>query len=244
MKKVMLLEEFLNEGLFDVLTSSKAFIKNPIAATKITNNGKKLAQAEIDMAASELDFEKRKLASSEAAKAKIENLRKKGDTEAIAKIKDSQRDNVDVIKAARDVKNNALSDRVSGINDRIEDLSKGNTALQDLASVVKTAARMKKNEVLIKGADDEERKQLKLKLKKDLEKINNLKKGFSDYESEKDTDNDSKKSSVEPPKQSNSSKSEPSNSSKEEPARPPKLPKIPNSVNEFKSFKEFFGEKS
>lgn len=192
----MLLEEFLNEGLFDVLTSSKAFIKNPIAATKITNNGKKLAQAEIDKAASELDFQKRKFASTTATKTKIENLKKKGDTEAIAKVKDSQKDNIDIIKAARDLKNSALEDRVNSINDRINDLSGDNPDLQSLASIVKTAARIKKNEVLIKGADEEERKQLKLKLKKDSEKINNLKKGFDDYELEKDKVNDSKNSFV------------------------------------------------
>ena len=76
MKKIKLLEQFLaeqkiEEGLFDVVTKSKAFIKNPISATKITNNGKKLAQAEIDNAANDLDFEKRKLAASKAAKQKI-----------------------------------------------------------------------------------------------------------------------------------------------------------------------------
>ena len=62
MKKIKLLEQFLEEqkieeGLFDVVTKSKAFLRNPISATKITNNGKKLAQAQVDSAANELDFE-------------------------------------------------------------------------------------------------------------------------------------------------------------------------------------------
>jgi hypothetical protein len=92
MKKIKLLEQFLaeqkiEEGLFDVVTKSKAFIKNPIAATKITNNGKKLAQAEIDNAANDLDFEKRKLAASKAAKQKIEAFKKKGDEQRCTKSK-------------------------------------------------------------------------------------------------------------------------------------------------------------
>jgi len=172
MKKIKLLEQFLEEqkleeGLFDVVTKSKAFIKNPISATKITNNGKKLAQSQIDSAANELDFEKRKLAANKAAKTKIEALKKKGDAEAAKKVKDDYDDSSDVLKAAHDQKDDALKDKVSSVGDRIDDLSKKNSTLQDLASLVKTAARVKKNEVLLKGADEEEKKQLKIKLQKD-----------------------------------------------------------------------------
>jgi hypothetical protein len=180
-KKVKLLEQFLEEGLFDVVTKSKAFIKNPISATKITNNGKKLAQAEVDSAATDLDFEKRKLAASQAAKQKIEALKKKGDDKGAQKVKDELSDNRDVLAKAHDQKSDALTDKVSGIKDRIDDLSKKNSSLQDLASLVKTAARVKKNEVLFKGADDEEKKQLKLQMKDDMEKIQGIQKGFGDY---------------------------------------------------------------
>jgi hypothetical protein len=187
MKKIKLLEQFLaeqkiEEGLFDVVTKSKAFIKNPIAATKITNNGKKLAQAEIDNAANDLDFEKRKLAASKAAKQKIEALKKKGDDDSAQKVKDEFDDNKEVLTKAHDQKGDALTDKVGSIKDRIDDLSKTNSTLQDLASLVRTAARVKKNEVLFKGADDEEKKQLKLQMKQDTEKIQGLQKGFGDYE--------------------------------------------------------------
>ena len=186
MPKVKLLEQFLqedlNEGLFDVVTKSKAFVKNPIAATKISNNGKKLAQAQVDSASTELDFEKRKLASSKAAKQKIEALKKKGDNDGAQKVKDEFTDNKDALKAAHDQKSDALTDKVGSIKDRIDDLAKKNSSLQDLASLVKTAARVKKNEVLFKGADDEEKKQLKLQMKDDMEKIQGLQKGFGDYE--------------------------------------------------------------
>jgi hypothetical protein len=187
MKKIKLLEQFLEEqkleeGLFDVVTKSKAFVKNPISATKITNNGKKLAQAEIDNAANDLDFEKRKLAASKAAKQKIEALKKKGDSDGAQKVKDDFADNKEVLSKAHDQKSDALTDKVGSIKDRIEDLSKKNSTLQDLASLVKTAARVKKNEVLFKGADDEEKKQLKLQMKQDTEKIQGLQKGFGDYE--------------------------------------------------------------
>jgi hypothetical protein len=187
MKKIKLLEQFLaeqkiEEGLFDVVTKSKAFIKNPIAATKITNNGKKLAQAEIDNAANDLDFEKRKLAASKAAKQKIEALKKKGDDNGAQKVKDEFADNKEVLSKAHDQKGDALTDKVGSIKDRIDDLSKDNSNLQDLASLVRTAARVKKNEVLFKGADDEEKKQLKLQMKQDTEKIQGLQKGFGDYE--------------------------------------------------------------
>jgi hypothetical protein len=187
MKKIKLLEQFLEEqkleeGLFDVVTKSKAFVKNPISATKITNNGKKLAQAEIDNAANDLDFEKRKLAASKAAKQKIEALKKKGDSDGAQKVKDDFADNKEVLSKAHDQKSDALTDKVGSIKDRIEDLSKKNSTLQDLASLVRTAARVKKNEVLFKGADDEEKKQLKLQMKQDTEKIQGLQKGFGDYE--------------------------------------------------------------
>ena len=181
-KKVKLLEQFLEEGLFDVVTQSKAFIKNPISATKITNNGKKLAQAEVDSAANDLDFEKRKLAASKAAKQKIEALKKKGDDQGAKKVQDEFSDNKEVLSKAHDQKSDALTDKVAGIKDRIDDLSKKNSSLQDLASLVKTAARVKKNEVLFKGADDEEKKQLKLTMKQDIEKIKGIQKGFGDYE--------------------------------------------------------------
>jgi len=191
MKKIKLLEQFLEEqkieeGLFDVVTKSKAFIRNPISATKITNNGKKLAQAQVDSAANELDFEKRKLAADKAAKTKIQNLQKKGDKEGAQKVKDDYDDSKDVLKAAHDQKDDGLKDKVSSIDDRIDDLSKKNSTLQDLASLVKTAARVKKNEVLIKGADEEEKKQLKIQLQKDTEHIQDLQKGFGDYEGSKD----------------------------------------------------------
>ena len=197
MKKVKLLEQFLeeqkiDEGLFDVVTKSKAFIRNPISATKITNNGKKLAQAQIDDAANDLDFEKRKLAASKAAKTKIENLKKKGDNQGAQKVKDDFDDSKDVLSKAHDLKSDALSDKVKSIDDRIEDLSKKNSTLQDLASLVKTAARVKKNEVLFKGADDEEKKQLKIQIQKDTERIDNLQKGFNDYEGSKDKEADKK----------------------------------------------------
>jgi DNA repair exonuclease SbcCD ATPase subunit len=191
MKKIKLLEQFLDEqkieeGLFDVVTKSKAFLRNPISATKITNNGKKLAQAQVDSAANELDFEKRKLAADKAAKAKIENLQKKGDKDGVQKVKDDYDDSKDVLKAAHDQKDEGLKDKVGSIGDRIDDLSKKNSTLQDLASLVKTAARVKKNEVLIKGADEEEKKQLKIQLQKDTEHIQDLQKGFGDYEASKD----------------------------------------------------------
>ena len=191
MKKVKLLEQFLeeqkmDEGLFDVVTKSKAFIRNPISATKITNNGKKLAQAQIDDAANDLDFEKRKLAASQAAKTKIENLKKKGDNQGAEKIKSDYDDSKEVLSKAHDLKGDALEDKVKSIEDRIEELSKKNSTLQDLASLVKTAARVKKNEVLFKGADEEEKKQLKIQIQKDTERIDNLQKGFSDYEGSKD----------------------------------------------------------
>jgi hypothetical protein len=197
MKKIKLLEQFLDEqkieeGLFDVVTKSKAFLRNPIAATKITNNGKKLAQSQVDSAANDLDFEKRKLAANKAAKAKIETLKKKGDSESAQKVKDDYDDSADVLKAAHDQKDDALKDKVSSVGDRIDDLSKTNSTLQDLASLVKTAARVKKNEVLLKGADDEEKKQLKIQLQKDTEHIQNLQKGFGDYESTGDDAEDKK----------------------------------------------------
>lgn len=197
MKKIKLLEQFLEEqkleeGLFDVVTKSKAFIKNPISATKITNNGKKLAQAQVDNAANDLDFEKRKLAANKAAKAKIEALKKKGDSDGAGKVKNDFDDSKDVLKAAHDQKEEALKDKVGSIGDRIEDLSKKNSTLQDLASLVKTAARIKKNEVLLKGADDEEKKQLKLQMKQDTERIEGLQKGFSDYEGSGDEESEAK----------------------------------------------------
>jgi chromosome segregation ATPase len=198
-KKVMLLEQFIEEGLFDVVTKSKAFVKNPIAATKITNNGKKLVQSEIDKAANDLDYEKRKLASKKAADSKMETLKKKGDAQGAQKVKDEFADNKEVLSAAHDQKNDALKDKVESIKDRIDDLSKKNATLQDLGSLVKTAARVKRNEVLLKGADEEEKKQLKVQMQGDMEKIDNLQKGFGDYESGKSEEEPRDKSQSEKP---------------------------------------------
>jgi hypothetical protein len=225
--KVKLLEQFLqddlNEGLFDVVTKSKAFLKNPIAATKITNNGKKLAQSEIDNAANELDYEKRKLASKKAADSKIEAANKAGNKDAVQKIKDDQNDSTEVLKAAHDQKADALKDKVESIKDRIDDLATNNT-LKELGSLVKTASRVKRNEVLLKGADDEEKKQLKIQMKDDMEKIQDLKKGFGEYEG---SDKEEKKSEAEPKKEPKAEpKDEPVTEPKKEPTAEPK--KEPN----------------
>jgi hypothetical protein len=231
-KKVMLLEQFIEEGLFDVVTKSKAFVKNPIAATKITNNGKKLVQSEIDKASNDLDYEKRKLASKKAADAEIGALKKKGDTEGAQKVKDEFVDNKEVLSAAHDQKNDALKDKVESIKDRIDDLSKKNATLKDLGSLVKTAARVKRNEVLLKGADEEEKKQLKVQMKGDMEKIDNLQKGFGDYEGNKSEEPKDKSQSEKPqggktppPPPPPVPRSEPAAEPKEEPktAEEPKL---------------------
>lgn len=220
MSKVKLLEQFIEEGLFDVVTKSKAFVKNPISATKITNNGKNLVQAEIDNAAADLDYEKRKLASKKASDAKIEAAEKRGDTETVNQIKDKQRDSIEVLKQAHKQKTSALDDKVKGIKDRIDDLAKNNT-LKELGSLVKTAARVKRNEVLIKGADEEEKKQLKVQLQKDMEKIDNLQKGFGEY---KGSDNNKTETSKEDEKTSSKSEPEPSEKPKSEP-EPSEKPK-------------------
>jgi chromosome segregation ATPase len=235
MVKVKLLEQFiqedLNEGLFDVVTKSKAFLKNPIAATKITNNGKKLAQSEIDNAANELDYEKRKLAAKKAADSKIEAANKAGNKDAVQKIKDDQNDSTEVLKAAHDQKADALKDKVESIKDRIDDLAT-NSTLKELGSLVKTASRVKRNEVLLKGADDEEKKQLKIQMKDDMEKIQDLKKGFGEYEG---SDKEEKKSEAEPKKEPKAEpkdepvaepKKEPTAEPKKEPSEPKKEPQL------------------
>jgi hypothetical protein len=235
MKRVKLLEEFIaeqqiEEGLFDVITSSTAFIKNPISATKITNNGKKLVKAEVDVASLDLDYTKKKEAADAALKNKIKMLSNKGDTEAIQDFKEREASKKRILDAANKQKVEALKDKVDAIKDRIDNLSNNNSNLEDLATLVKTAARIKKNEVLIKGADDEEKNQLKSKLQNDLNRINNIKKEISDTENSKQESETAKaRRSLKIPQLPN--------------RKMPPIPEVKES-SDFKSFKDFFSEKS
>jgi|TARA_R100000479_G_scaffold175417_1_gene126416 chromosome segregation ATPase len=153
MKKLKTYDEFVNEGIMDV-------IKTPIKYVKIKNNLKKYQKAKVKQALNDVDFAKRKA---------------KGRDEMTDKQKE-------VLTQANKAKNAALADTTSAISQRMNDLATS-PILKKVVSLGTTKARLAANDVVFKSADGEEKKKLKIKANELQKKAAEVTGELKDYES-------------------------------------------------------------
>ena len=153
MGKLKTYNEFVNEGIMDV-------IKAPVKYVKIKNNLKKFQKAKVQQALNDVDFAKRK---------------EQGAGEMTPKQKE-------VLVQANKAKNAALADTAATIQQRMKDIAT-TPILTKVVSLGTTKAKMAANKIVLKAASGEEAKKLKIKAtelsKEAAEKTGELK----DYES-------------------------------------------------------------
>ena len=154
MSKLKTYSEFVNEALADA-------VKNPIKWKKIKNNAKKYQKARVAQALNDVDYAKRKeKASGELSPKQTE-----------------------VLKQANKAKNSALADTASNISQRMNDLAT-TTGLKRVAQLAKTKSALAANAIVLKAADGEEAKRLKIKQKDLTKKATDAQKALADYEAE------------------------------------------------------------
>ena len=156
MPKLKTYSEFVNEALIDA-------VKNPIKWKKIKNNAKKYQKARVAQALNNVDYAKRKEKGSD-------NLSKKQQ---------------EVLDQANKAKNSALSDTASNIGQRMADLATTD-GLKQVVKLAKTKSSLAANKIVLKAADGEEAKRLKIKQTKLTGKATAAQKALADYESDGD----------------------------------------------------------
>jgi len=151
-----------------------AFIKSPVKVTKMFTNQNKLTKSLISQAVIDIDLQNRK--------------------EAAKKISDPQKakNQREKLQQAHDIKKKGLSDKISGIKQRIDDLAGSDSKLQELASNLKTKSGLAAAEKLIKAADGAEQKELQIKIRKSKEKLSRQENIFKEYESNLSTEDKAK----------------------------------------------------
>ena len=154
MSKLKTYSEFVNEALIDA-------VKNPIKWKKIKNNAKKYQKARVAQALNNVDYAKRKEKGSD-------NLSKKQQ---------------EVLDQANKAKNSALSDTASNIGQRMADLATTD-GLKQVVKLAKTKSSLAANKIVLKAADGEEAKRLKIKQTKLTGKATAAQKALADYESD------------------------------------------------------------
>lgn len=145
-----------------------AFVKNPIATTKMINNGRKLERAKIMKAAINIDFSK-----------KIDAVEQKFGDDAARKRKMKE-----TLQQAKKLKEDQAKELVDNISKRITELAGSDKILGRFASYIKTTASIAANKKLFKAADGEEAKQLGLKIEQDEKKIAVDERSFKEYDAE------------------------------------------------------------
>ena len=153
MAKLKTYNEFVNEGIADV-------IKSPVKYVKIKNNLKKYQKAKVAQALNDVDFAKRK-------------AKGKGDLTPAQK---------EVLTQANKAKNASLADTTAAITQRMKDLAT-TPILQKVVTVGTTKSRMAANKIALKSATGEEAKQLKIKATELSKKASKATGELKDYES-------------------------------------------------------------
>ena len=152
MAKLKTYDQFLNEKLIDA-------VKNPIKFTKIKNNAKKFQKAKVAQSLNDVDFAKKKA---------------KGKVSMTAKQKE-------VLAQANKAKNAALKDQADAITQRMNDLATTD-GLKKVAALARTKSNLAANKIVLKAADGEEAKQLKIQQTKLSKKAAEQGKALADYE--------------------------------------------------------------
>ena len=153
MSKLKTYSEFVNEALIDA-------IKNPIKWKKIKNNAKKYQKARVAQALNDVDYAKRKEKGSDTLSKKQQ----------------------EVLTQANKAKNSALADTASNIGQRMADLATTD-GLKQVVKLAKTKSSLAANKIVLKAADGEEAKRLKIKQTKLTGKATDAQKALKDYES-------------------------------------------------------------
>jgi chromosome segregation ATPase len=138
-----------------------AAIGSVVKFTKIKNNAKKYQLALVQKALNNLDYEKKKQAAGGTV----------------------DKDKVEVLKAANAAKNQALTDTATAIADRMTDLAT-TPGLQKVKTLATSKAKVAAAETALKGADAEETKQLKIRIKELNVKAADAERAIKDYEKE------------------------------------------------------------
>ena len=154
MPKLKTYSEFVNEALIDA-------IKNPIKWKKIKNNAKKYQKAKVAQALNDVDNAKRLEKGSDTLSAKQK----------------------EVLTQANKAKNSALADTTTNIGQRMADLATTD-GLKQVVKLAKTKSALAANAIVLKAADGEEAKRLKIKQTKLTGKATDAQKALADYESE------------------------------------------------------------
>ena len=152
MAKLKTYNEFVNEGIMDV-------IKTPIKYVKIKNNLKKYQKAKVAQALNDVDYAKRK----EKGKDNLEKKQK------------------EVLDQANKAKNAALADTTSAIGQRMKDLAT-TPILKKVVSLGTTKSKMAANKIVLKAADGEEAKRLKIAATELSKKASETTGELKDYE--------------------------------------------------------------
>ena len=156
MSKLKTYSEFVNEALIDA-------VKNPIKWKKIKNNAKKYQKARVAQALNDVDYAKRKEKGSDTLSKKQQ----------------------EVLTQANKAKNSALADTASNIGQRMADLATTD-GLKQVVKLAKTKSSLAANKIVLKAADGEEAKRLKIKQTKLTGKATAAQKALADYEAEGD----------------------------------------------------------
>jgi len=153
-------ESIINEAPDDFQAKTKvgAALQNPIKFIKLKNNAKRYQKALVQQALNDLDFEKKKQAAG-------------GEVDA---------DKKEVLAAANKAKNQALSDKEKAIADRMTDLATS-PGLQAVKTLAVSKAKVAAAEIALKGADGEESKQLKIRIKELNAKASKAQQEIKDY---------------------------------------------------------------
>ena len=173
MSKLKTYSEFINEGMIDA-------IKNPIKWKKIKNNAKKFQKAKVAQALNDVDFAKRK----EKGKDNLEKKQK------------------EVLDQANKAKNSALADTASTISQRMKDIAT-TPILKKVVSLGTTKSKMAANKIVLKAADGEEAKRLKIAATELSKKASETTGELKDYEKtagntdDADTGGDDNKKAIE-----------------------------------------------
>jgi hypothetical protein len=156
-------ESIINEdpAPFKAKTRVGAALQNPIKFIKLKNNAKRYQKTLVQKALNDLDFEKKKQAAG-------------GEVDA---------DKKEVLAAANKAKNQALSDKEKAIADRMTDLATS-PGLQAVKTLAISKAKVAAAEIALKGADGEESKQLKIKIKELNAKASKAQQEIKDYTKE------------------------------------------------------------
>jgi hypothetical protein len=154
-------ESLVNEAEAQPKTKIGAALGSPVKFIKIKNNAKKYQQVLVQKALNDVDFEKKKQAADDVV----------------------DKDKNEVLKAANKAKNQALSDKATAISDRMKDLATS-PGLQKVKTLAISKAKVAAAETALKGADAEESKQLKVKIKELNAKAAEAEKAIKDYEKE------------------------------------------------------------